>query len=111
MYVYDESYKLFCKDDFNDNEKTTDKKPDPIIYCYIPKIYKEDCYNAYNDIIENLKPKVRKIDIRSKKRITKKELEQKLLSNEKKFRNLYLINISLIIIIIGIIIGIKFKYH
>ena len=62
MYVYDELYKLFCKDD---NTKNTSINPDPIIYCYIPKTYHEDCYNEYNDIIKDLKPKVRKLDIQS----------------------------------------------
>ena len=71
MYVYDQSYKLF----------KTDKKPKEIdevflILCYIPKLYLEDCYNAYNCIIDELKLDVKKIDMKKlvKKNPTKKEL-------------------------------------
>ena len=83
MYVYDESYKLFKED----KPKKTDKIF--LILCYIPKLYFEDCYKAYNKIIENLNSDEKKIDMtkKPKKIITKKELKNQLEEMNKLFKN------------------------
>lgn len=47
MHVYDEFYQLFKQDTIKD------EKPTLILY-YIPKIYLEECYNVYNNIILEL---------------------------------------------------------
>ena len=58
MNVYDTSYKTF----FENKKKSdnTSKLDDdiPIIFCYIPKTYLNDCFNKYNEILElkNYKP-------------------------------------------------------
>ena len=58
MNVYDTSYKTFFE-----NKKKSDNTPKldndiPIIFCYIPKTYLNDCFNKYNEILElkNYKP-------------------------------------------------------
>jgi hypothetical protein len=58
MNVYDTSYK-----DFLENKKKSDKTPKsdddiPIIFCYIPKTYLNDCFKKYNEILKlrNYKP-------------------------------------------------------
>ena len=66
MYIYDESYKLFKKD-------INEKREENIILCYIPKLYADECYNAFNNIIVELKSNVNKIDLKNipKKKIIK----------------------------------------
>ena len=58
MNVYDTSYKTFFE-----NKKKSDNTPKldndiPIIFCYIPKTYLNDCFNKYNEILKlkNYKP-------------------------------------------------------
>lgn len=92
MYVYDESYKLFMDD--------TPKETDDIflILCYIPRLYLEDCYNAYNNIIKELKSDVKQIDltIKPKKTPTKKELINELDKRKKVERIVIFIFILII---------------
>ena len=80
MYVYDESYKLFKTDAPTNIEKIF------LIICYMPKLYSNDCYNSYNDIIEELKLNVKKIDIKStpNKIPTKNELIKELKNELEK---------------------------
>ena len=70
MYVYDESFQLFKQDLSNKLDKP------PYILCYIPKLYKEDCYHAFNKVANILNYKVEKIDMNKpiRKSPTKKEL-------------------------------------
>ena len=83
MYVYDQSFNFFQKDSV--------EKPKyfyPIIYGYIPKIYRENCYhNNYNELIEQLKSNKKKIDIKQTKfKRKRRELEQYLEEIEKKYK-------------------------
>ena len=126
MYIYDESFFLFKKEL---SEKEQDQYP--IIYCYIPKLYYENCYKTYNALIDFLGLSEEKIDISKKeifkKKITKKQLllenemllkENRLLKREKNkndnnknydnknYNNFYLI-LGFIIIIISYFIGVQ----
>ena len=70
MYIYDNSFKFFEKDiNFKADKKS------PIIYSYMPKLYYEDCYRNYNELIEQLKLKTEKIDINDKTIFKKKRKE------------------------------------
>lgn len=108
MYVYDESFQLFKKDliDKLDNS--------PIILCYIPKCYQEDCYFAYNYVIDELKSKIKKIDINRipKKKLKKREILIELENVKKRLKedkNFYLSIILIMSIILVIIISISIK--
>ena len=108
MYVYDESFQLFKKDliDKLDNS--------PIILCYIPKCYQEDCYFAYNYVIDELKSKIKKIDINRipKKKLKKREILIELENAKKRLKedkNFYLSIILIMSIILVIIISISIK--
>ena len=57
MYVYDQSYKLFKTDEPNKLDLVS------LIICYIPKIYKNNCYKAYNDTIKYLNLDSDQIDL------------------------------------------------
>ena len=57
MYVYDQSYKLFKTDEPNKLDLRS------LIICYIPKIYKNNCYKAYNDTIKYLNLDSDQIDL------------------------------------------------
>ena len=70
MYIYDNSFKFFEKD----INLKADKKS-PIIYSYMPKLYYEDCYRNYNELIEQLKLNTEKIDINDKTIFKKKRKE------------------------------------
>ena len=82
MYVYDQSFNFFQID--------SDEKPKyfyPIIYGYIPKIYRENCYQNYNELIEQLKSNKKKIDFKQTKfKRKRKELEQCLEEMDKKYK-------------------------
>ena len=81
MYVYDESYKLFKEDSPINEDKIF------LLLCYIPRLFLEDCYRAYNDIIKELKLNIKEIDLKKKPNkilFTKKELIQKLNVSEEK---------------------------
>ena len=60
MLVYDESYHLFLKE-----KQTNSKDANVIIYGYIPKLYYEDCYKAFNELIDELKTGIKKIEIQN----------------------------------------------
>ena len=107
MYIYDQSYNLF----------KTDKEPKDtdeifMILCYIPKLYLNDCYNAYNNIIDELKLNVKKIDMKiiTTKKLTKKELikqlndSKKQLNDSKKKLNESRFGIIVLILIIGFLL-------
>ena len=103
MYVYNQSFYLF-KEDINHLYSE-----DPIIYCYIPKLYRSNCYEIYNKILK----KYDKIpnQINAKKQVikrTKREIEKennrlkKMLESSERINNmLLLILISTIIVIIS----------
>lgn len=104
MYVYDESFQLFKQDLSNKLDKP------PYILCYIPKLYKEDCYHAFNKIADILNSKVEKINMNKpiRRSATKKELIKEFKNKEKFY--LFIISISVLIISILIIfIVIKIK--
>ena len=79
MYIYDISFLLYKNEetDYNiDNE--------PIIYGYMPKLYYEDCYKSYNDIIDQLKQTFEnKIDFKNKVKLKKKNSKRQI-KNEYK---------------------------
>jgi len=75
MYVYDESYKLF--------KEVSPKNEDKIflILCYIPRLFLDDCYKAYNNIIKELKLNINEIDLNKKPneiKLNKEELINEL---------------------------------
>ena len=81
MYVYDQSYKLFKEDEPNKLDSVF------LIICYIPKIYRNKCYIAYNDTIEYLNlDSHQKIDLNKVpgKRLTKNELIKKIEKMDKE---------------------------
>ena len=111
MYIYDISFSLF-----KNEENDYDEDKEAIIYGYIPKLYYEDCYKKYNEIIDLLKLSKEKIDldnnVKLKPKISKRQLlnekrqlliEHKLLSDKIKFQKRILY--SLIILIVAYIIS------
>ena len=64
LYIYDHSFYSFKEEINNMAKKSEDYLP--IIYIYIPKLYYEECYKVYNDIITELKLKIPPIDIKDK---------------------------------------------
>ena len=96
MYIYDESYKLF-KEDKPQNEDNNIF----LILCYIPKLYNDECYIAYNNIIDELKLNIKKINTKEppkrEKKLTKKELIKisEELKKELKNNELILVLIAL----------------
>ena len=87
MYIYDISFLSFKNEEIDYNVDQ-----EAIVYGYIPKLYYEDCYKSYNDIIEQLKlPIENKIDLKNnvifRKRESKRELiiKMKSLSEENKY--------------------------
>ena len=102
MYIYDQSYFLFTKE-------LNDKSEDilPIIYIYMPKLYYEDFYIAYNTLIEQLKPQLKKIEIKNfnfKKRKTKRQIIDEIILLKKETKVLSYIIIALLVIIVYMII-------
>lgn len=103
MLIYDESYNIFV------NQKKTQSKSTQIIYGYVPKLYYEDCYKAYNELIDQIKPKINKIDIQNKQfknKISKKKLIKKL-----ETKNKILSILSLIILLLSFIIFLIYFYY
>lgn len=107
MYIYDESYKLF-KEDKPQNEDNNIF----LILCYIPKLYNDECYIAYNNIIDELKLNIKKINTKEppkrEKKLTKKELIKISEELKKELKNneliLVLIAIAILILIISILL-------
>lgn len=109
MYIYDFSFASFKKEEKDYNVDT-----EPIIYGYMPKFYREDCYKCYNDIIDQLKlPNNKKIDsidkTKFRQRKSKREIEnenKKLLEKNKKLERLLYLLFAIIIIFVAIILKI-----
>ena len=104
MYVYDESYQLFKQDTIKD------EKPS-LILCYIPKIYLEECYNVYNNIIVELGSNIKPIDLKKLKinKLSKRDYIKFYELAKKENKNLkftiYIIS-SISIVIISILLKI-----
>ena len=83
MYVYNESYKLFKEDSVTNKDKIF------LIICYIPKLFEDDCYKAYNDIIKKYKLDAKEIDLTKKlNKITKEDLIKELNALKKELNEL-----------------------
>lgn len=97
MYIYDISFSLF-----KNEENDYDEDKEAIIYGYMPKLYYEDCYKKYNEIIDLLKLPNEKIDLTNKvnfiPKITKRQLlnENKSLSAQNKFLKIILFSFAVI---------------
>ncbi len=89
MYIYDQSFKLF---------KNDTKANYPFIICYIPQLFLEECYIAFNEVIDELKSNVKKINLKKKPKVFNPDKE-KIESYERnqKYYNL-IIGILLLII-------------
>ena len=86
MYVFDHSFKSFY------SMKSSEENP--IIICYMPKLYSEDCYKNFNQILKKLNNKdIQLIDI-------EKKSKRNLNKNEYFFINVIVILISFIILLI-----------
>ena len=82
MYIYDNSFQFFDKDyNYTPEEKS------PIIYGYVPKLYYEDCYCKYNELIDLLKLNIEKIDLHDKTKFKKRrrELEKENIELAQKY--------------------------
>ena len=105
MYVYDQSYKLFKEDEPNKLDSVF------LIICYIPKIYRNKCYIAYNDTIEYLNlDSHQKIDLNKVpgKRLTKNELIKKIEKMDKEIK--FIKTVEYIGVSIGVLIIALFLY-
>ena len=96
MYIYDESYKLFMEDKPNKTDNIF------LILCYIPKLYFNECYNAYNNILEDFG--VEKIDIENKQK--KNPAKKELIESTGKFNKGTSILIVILILIIAFLLKI-----
>lgn len=114
LYIYDQSFCLF-KDEI---KYITEVSEDhlPIIYGYIPKLYYENCYEVYNNLITELKCTTAFIDIKDKSKFkirkNRKQLvdEIKSLQNKNKLLEGFIVFIiAIFIVIIGIFIGYYLK--
>ena len=106
MYVYDQSYKLFKEDEPNKLDSVF------LIICYIPKIYRNKCYIAYNDTIEYLNlDSHQKIDLNKVpgKRLTKNELIKKIEKMDKEIK--FIKTVEYIGVSIGVLIIALFLYY
>ena len=104
MYIYDESFQLFKQDLSNKLDKSR------YILCYIPKLYKEDCYHSFNITDRIFNSKDKKIDINKqiRKYQEKKELIKELEKCKNKEKFYIIINTILILIILILLIDILF---
>ena len=113
MYVYDQSYKLFKEDEPNKLDSVF------LIICYIPKIYRNKCYIAYNDTIEYLNlDSHQKIDLNKVpgKRLTKNELIKKMEKMDKEMEKMdkeikFIKTVGYIGVSIGVLIIALFLYY
>ena len=95
MYVFEESFSFF-KEDLQQKDKN------PKVYCYIPKLYQNKCYQAYNNIVDKFQQKKKKINLDSDgKYATRKNL---LKTNDKLQRRKKCIIYGYFINFIGIIL-------
>ena len=104
MYIYDESFQLFKQDLSNKLDKSR------YILCYIPKLYKEDCYHSFNITDRIFNSKDKKIDINKqiRKYQEKKELIKELEKCKNKEKFYIIINTILLLIILILLIDILF---
>lgn len=103
VYIYDQSFQLFKAEP----NKNTDG---PFIYGYIPKVYKKECYNVYNYLVQDLNANQTPIDLTCTK-FQEQSSETHFSSHNKKletsfdnYKKKYFIALSVIIILIAIII-------
>jgi hypothetical protein len=109
MYIYDNSFNFFERD-YNNNYPQDEI---PIIYAYVPKLYYENCYDSYNELIDLFQMNKEKINLNEKIKFKKKrkELEKELdIINEKYERLLKSKKLSPLTIIIGLFLMIFFAY-
>ena len=113
MYVYDQSYKLFKEDKPNEKDSVF------LIICYIPKIYKDKCYKAYNDTIDYVKLyRGQKIDLNKEpaKRPSKNELIKEIEEKDKEIEEkdkeiMFMKKVGYIGVSIGVLIIAFFLYY
>ena len=74
MYIYDQSFYLFVNE-LNEDSSDDSGNKFPIIYGYIPKLYYENCFEAYNSLITELKSCKPKIDFQDISILKKKGLK------------------------------------
>ena len=101
MYVYNQSFYLF-KEDINHL-----CSEDPITYCYIPKLYRSNCYEIYNKILKKYDKTPKQIN--AKKQVikrTKREIEKENNRLKKMLESSERINNMLLLILISTIIAI-----
>ena len=107
MYIFDNSYKEFF------SSRITDKNP--VIYGYVPKLYKEDCYDNYYYVktwlIDEIAKNQKNYDYVVKEFLKKKEESSiRAQANDNITKKIFIISITLnIILIIILIIIIIFK--
>ena len=106
LYIYDHSFYSF-REEINNMAKMPEDYL-PIIYSYIPKLYYEDCYQVYNNLITELQSEIPLIDIQDKTqfkiRKNRKQLVDQIKSLQTKTIFLELV-ISISIFIIGALIS------
>ena len=72
MYIYDNSFNFFRKDFYSLQENEGH-----IIYAYVPKLYYEDCFHSYNELLDQLKSKKERVDLGNTKfKKKRKDLEE-----------------------------------
>ena len=99
MYVYDESFNLYEEDNKNLSHEQ------PIIYCFIPKLYKGNCYGIFNGLSDKLNENIIKSNFGDlKEKQSKQDLEKKLKRLEKKFDRLLLLLICAVVLIISLLL-------
>ena len=81
LYIYDHSFYSFKEEINNMAEKSEDYLP--IIYSYIPKLYYEESYQVYNDLITELKSEIPPIDIKDKTQFKERKNRKQLIEEIK----------------------------
>ena len=103
MYVYDQSFILFKEDE----EKI---KTAPIVYCYIPKLYNDKCYKAYNNVVSMYKQNKEIIDLETGGKHKYKNEKSKAYDKlNAKYKISIFINASFIILYISNLLYNYFK--
>ena len=90
MYIIDKSFKKFYDINLPKNI--------PKLYCYLPKLYSEDCYLKYNDIIELLQ-----MDEKYKIQMQKGQKKKEKINKDNFLRRMNFFLICIIILLLGII--------
>ena len=102
LYIYDHSFYSFKEEINNMAKKSEDYLP--IIYSYIPKLYYEECYKVYNDIITELKLKIPPIDIKDKTQFKIRKNRKQLVEENKSLQTKNIILEGIIVFIIAMYI-------